>query len=190
VNPPRSGATTRRAPRTQDSNLRPPGHEAEQFLLKEDAKGQIRRHSDHGLTETRAADVDLATDGVVTQRLTRRVAGGAAANAAGERPPIAHQDAAPRSPVEWMVLRSMVLASAQQRQLLSVSASATHHGHCQRYANLGLRAAREVARAATVWSTLRKPPAVTLGPGAQANVVGGSQNIDQGPGPPPDESPD
>ena len=75
------------------------------------------------------------------------------------------QEAQPRTPVEGYVLRAMAMAAAQQRQLVALSGRTQDPDAQRRYAELGLRAGREVCRAAETWRKLRQPGAVIVATG-------------------------
>lgn len=154
-----------------------PGDKQVELKVKD---GRFQPPNPNGLTPALTVDLGLIVDGVVSQRLQKDLAHGLPADAAMHEPRQIHDAAAPSNPVEAMVLRSMVLASAQQRQLLDLSARAKMMPDSQRYAALALKAAREVSRSAAVWDALRKPPRVHIGNGAQANIVGGDQVINSG----------
>lgn len=141
---------------------------------------RINPSTTHGLTPRMVADLALVGDGLVLARLAESVASGLLPVAAEIEPRAVVDTANPRSPVEEMVLRSMVLAAGQQRHLLHLAAEARAPEVRMRYADLALRASREVARGAAAWNALRRPPSVVVESGAQANVVGGDQVIHQG----------
>lgn len=158
-----------------------PGPEPSVRVLTDDGE-RLRPTASFDPTPAKVRDLSVTIDGVVAGRLQTDVAYAECREAAELEPWSVLEESRPRTPIEAMVLRSMALAAAQQRQLLDLSARVTFPKAKIRYAELALRAAREITRAATVVHELRRPPAVRVAPGAQANVVGGDQFINRGEG--------
>ena len=141
-------------------------------------RDRVHPHNPKRLSPTQVADFATILDGLAAGVASSLVAHGHAQEVSELEPWAVLEAARPNSPVEAAVLRAMVLAGAQQRQLIALSGKCPPGSEAaRRYAELALRAGREVVRAAEVWRKLHEPAPVHVGPGGQANVVGGDQHV-------------
>ena len=149
-------------------------------------KGAVVEHPD-GLeigssfqaTPRKLRDFGALVDGAIAHGLHKRFLEGKELEATELETRDLLDQVQPANPVETTVLRSMQLASAQQRQLLDLSARSRDPKQVARFGELALRAAREVGRSASVWREICRPDPsrIHVESGGQANVVGGDQFI-------------